>query len=245
MKTLVKTPLAATDLQLAGRISASEVVLAYRSEPDVMELWGIRGNFSEDPDRPAIVIVDGSDYIFVRHALPGDKWWAGLQAFPPTRGDKLYRYNGTQMETVTFLEQGLADASCSAPTWLVRDDKVKSRCSIGFYARSESEAYERHLKELRESIPWLEEHIREARLALQNGLNEIEQTEKALKLLSWKLTGRAGEYRVWSMDTSDGKIFNVTKNDQRPDSDAGYFELGSLLMLKGVQSLYQEVSATC
>lgn len=89
------------------------------------------------------------------------------------RGDKLYNISNGQLETVTFIEEGFADPSCTRTTYLVKDaNGRKARCSTGHFATTPKEAWERHLLDTKAGLEAQLKHIAEnvvrAQITLQN-----------------------------------------------------------------------------
>ncbi len=69
----------------------------------------------------------------------------------PNRGDKLYHCWNGELETVTFLEESIAEGAYD-PTWVVRKCGQASlimgrriRCSIGSYFTTEKKAWQAEL----------------------------------------------------------------------------------------------------
>lgn len=98
------------------------------------------------------------------------------------RGDKLYKcWNGT-LETMTFLEEGLADPSCTVETYLLRrPDGRKVRCSKAMYLATPQAAYERYLDECREAVPTMRAYIAEQEQRLRECEAEIVRVQALLE----------------------------------------------------------------
>lgn len=82
----------------------------------------------------------------------------------PKRGDTLYRIGQGQLEKVTFLEESLADPSCTQTTYLVREigSLRRVRCSVTMYLDTEKKAWERYLIEIEDALPGAEQSVLEA-----------------------------------------------------------------------------------
>jgi hypothetical protein len=100
----------------------------------------------------------------------------------PNRGDKLYKCWNGKLETVTFLEESIAEGAY-APTWLVRERGQMSqfgrriRCSIGSYFTTEKAAWKAELASYKAG---LKQQIKQ-RHELTTSIKETRQTIKELK----------------------------------------------------------------
>jgi len=110
----------------------------------------------------------------------------------PSRGDKIYKcFDGT-LETAIFLEEGLADPSCSANTWLCQDTRMgsrrKFRCSTNMYVTTAQEAYEIFLKQCGEALPLYEQSIQDTVKELIDLTKLIIKVEFELDKLKYRAT---------------------------------------------------------
>lgn len=96
----------------------------------------------------------------------------------PTKDQLLYKCWNGELETAIFVEQSLADKSCTIETWVVRiknaDNKTlpfysRVRCSVDSYYLTEHEAWENEFKRYKEGIAAQRKHIKE----LQSSLREL------------------------------------------------------------------------
>ena len=115
----------------------------------------------------------------------------------PNKGDKLYRIGYPTpnqdgvLETVTFLEENIADGAF-APTWVVRRNlkpgeqpesirrSERIRCSIGSYYITPELAWAHELAQCRESLPHLIEHRDQANHHVNQVVQYILKIEKML-----------------------------------------------------------------
>ncbi len=102
----------------------------------------------------------------------------------PSKGDKVYKCFTGELETVTFLEESLADPSCTKPTWLCQyKDGRKFRCGIHSYYTTIEEAYERFIRDCRGAVV-------SSRESLNNALDRMIALELLVKLVEIKLVER-------------------------------------------------------
>lgn len=100
----------------------------------------------------------------------------------PQRHDKLYHVWNGQLETVTFLEEGLADETCTRPTYLVRDaNGRKSRCSIDMHLLTAKAAWEQYLAEAQQSHAAQVRQLAESQVQLEYIANEIRKATDMIR----------------------------------------------------------------
>lgn len=67
-----------------------------------------------------------------------------------------------------LLREGVADATCTRPSWLVSDPRAgKVRCAVDSYYRTEREAWSAYRSELKEGIKGLTEEAEVLRSRLR------------------------------------------------------------------------------
>jgi hypothetical protein len=120
----------------------------------------------------------------------------------PNRGDKMYRIGQSSepcsvfcnphpvgndrcvLETVTFIEEGLSEPSCTVTTYLMRETNGRRfRCSKEMYVTTAKEAWQRHLESCQQSLPANVKAVDDAQKQLDWLNREISRVDHLLKLL--------------------------------------------------------------
>jgi len=53
--------------------------------------------------------------------------------------------------------------------------------------------------------------------------------------INWTKGQKIKDYQIWYYDDTDGKrVYNVTKDDNPPENEAGYYSLVYLYHVKGI-----------
>lgn len=103
----------------------------------------------------------------------------------PNKFDKMYQVSGGDnpiLETVIFLEESLADPSCTVTTYLMRDSNGrKFRCSKDYYYETPKQAWEKHLKDCLEAYEPTYRQLEEAQKQLDWLNNETKRVAEIVR----------------------------------------------------------------
>ncbi len=104
----------------------------------------------------------------------------------PTNGQKLFEVVGGKLKTVIFVEQSLADESCTMATWLVRKrvgfENKLVRVSIGSYFENEDDAWKKYLDECEVGESYVIKEIEQSNKTLKAIQAEIARVQRRLSL---------------------------------------------------------------
>ena len=166
------------DIYTSPESDESETVLIEMGEVREFTIIGqpqrmIDGKLADDPANVNVQFSDGTVATGIARA-----WFR--EATDLKRGARVYDVCNGKLEVGTFLEEGIVEGA-SLPTWLVRHDGRKIRCSPKHYLPSAEAAWERYLQQCKDAIPGLQEHIEEAKHNLAFTESEVKRVEGLLR----------------------------------------------------------------
>lgn len=130
-------------------------------------------SFVTDPDTVNVQFDDGSVAFGLSLA-----WFT--EATDLKRGDKVYSVWNGKLETAVFLEESVVDGAWR-PTWLIRKDRKRFRCSPNQYLPSAEAASKRYLQECKQAVVDIGKHLEEVKQTFAFAESEVNRVEGLLK----------------------------------------------------------------